>query len=472
MQCIKRLWLEVNDRGKKAPMAPGLRYRLAVGADIGARARSHFGDGVLIDPDIWNPDERAERTRQAMAAGASTILEGTVGTGDLFVTVDALTRNEDGSWDITEVKSSTRVKRGHYYDVAIQVYAARSAALTVRKCRVMTINKDCAFPSLSCLFDVEDITSRVERLIDGIPKRLEDFRAALANAHEPHVVIGEQCTSPYDCPFKDYCWSDVGKLSIFDIPNLAPKRRRELRGRGIIHLRDIPPDYPLMRKQWVYVRRMLERRTYRRRQLAHRMLGQLEYPIHFLDFETDAPAVPRFDGFTPYANYPFQYSCHVLSEDGSLVHRDYLHTSESDPRQMLVESLITDVAPRGSVVVYYEPFERSVLESLAEAFPEHAAALDSIAAHLWDQLDVIRCCYKHHGFGNSNSLKSVLPVLVPELTYEDLAVRDGGDAQGVWNEMIRMKDGEGKARRIRELEDYCKLDTLAMVEIHKKLIEL
>jgi len=58
---------------------------------------------------------------------------------------------------------------------------------------------------------------------------------------------------------------------------------------------------------------------------------------------------------------------------------------------------------------------------------------------------------------------------VPELSYEDLEVQGGTDAQAVWDEMINTDDEEQKERMIKELKEYCRMDTLAMVEIHKKL---
>ena len=58
---------------------------------------------------------------------------------------------------------------------------------------------------------------------------------------------------------------------------------------------------------------------------------------------------------------------------------------------------------------------------------------------------------------------------MPELSYEDLEVQGGTDAQAVWDEMINTDDEEQKERMKKELKEYCRMDTLAMVEIHKKL---
>lgn len=55
------------------------------------------------------------------------------------------------------------------------------------------------------------------------------------------------------------------------------------------------------------------------------------------------------------------------------------------------------------------------------------------------------------------------------MTYQELAVSDGTEAQVFWNTMIRTNDEEERVKMVKDLREYCKLDTLAMVEIHKFL---
>jgi hypothetical protein len=95
-----------------------------------------------------------------------------------------------------------------------------------------------------------------------------------------------------------------------------------------------------------------------------------------------------------------------------------------------------------------------------------------MADRLWDQLVIFRKHYRHYGFGKSNSLKSVLPVVVPNLSYTSLDVQNGVEAQVVWEEMIQCTDEAEKRRLVEQLRAYCHLDTLAMVEIHRVLSNL
>jgi hypothetical protein len=122
-------------------------------------------------------------------------------------------------------------------------------------------------------------------------------------------------------------------------------------------------------------------------------------------------------------------------------------------------------------VAYGAAFEKNVMAKLANAFPHHADSIKTLIDQVWDQIVIFRDFYKDPGFGKSTSLKSVLPVVVPHLSYAELEVGNGAEAQSVWAKMIHMPDGEKKEKMVHNLRAYCHLDTLAMVEIHRVLTQ-
>ena len=79
--------------------------------------------------------------------------------------------------------------------------------------------------------------------------------------------------------------------------------------------------------------------------------------------------------------------------------------------------------------------------------------------------------YYHPEMKGSWSIKKVLSCLVPELSYEQLdTVQDGTQAQQAYFDIIsETLDESAKNKLIEALREYCKLDTLAMVEIVRKL---
>jgi hypothetical protein len=263
----------------------------------------------------------------------------------------------------------------------------------------------------------------------------------------------------------------VPKNSVFTIPRIKDPEATALAENGIFRLSDLPADFSLTPVQSTYVDSVLENKPVIDRVAIRQELANLQYPIHFLDFETDRPAIPRFDGFKVYEEFPFQYSCHVLQSDGVVTHHEYLHADTTDPRLPLLKSLLAHISDRGSIVVYNLSLERRILRGLTESFPEDASALQSIIERLWDQLTILRKHYEHPDFCGSKSLKVVLPVLVPSLSYKTLDIQEGGAAPAVWNLMLSANNETEKNEWINRLRAYCKLDTLAMVEIHKVLQE-
>ncbi|MCA9981246.1 MAG: DUF2779 domain-containing protein, partial [Anaerolineales bacterium] len=231
-------------------------------------------------------------------------------------------------------------------------------------------------------------------------------------------------------------------------------------------------DHRLTANQRAFVNLFAQEQTHIDREAIRRAVAQLEYPLYFFDFETIDHAVPIYKGCKPYQQVPFQYSCHILHADGTLTHREYLHTGIDDPRPALVEALLNDLGDGGHIIVYFARFEGERLRELATAVPAYEAELLALAERLWDQLNIFKNHYSDYRFNGSNSLKNVLPVLVPELSYKALDVQNGTQAQVVWEEMVGTRDPVRQQVLVEQLLAYCHLDTLAMVEIHRVLCRL
>ena len=467
LQCHKRFWYEKNHPERKSSLSRAQHRTFNQGKEVGERARDLFPKGILIS--TINPVKSAEQTQIAIRNGASCIFEASFVFENTWVRCDILQKDGD-SWNLIEVKMSTSVKEEHLPDLAIQKYVLTACGIPISKTQLMYVNNECTYPDLSDLFITEEATERVDSLMGSVPSDIEAFKAILDAGNEPDVKIGKRCDDPYPCPFKAYCWEAVPEKSIFTIPRLSWQKKDVLIEAGIFQMRELPADFSLTDNQQTYVDYVFHGQPEIDTEAVRARLSDLEYPIHFFDFETDNPPVPKFQGLRPYQQFPFQYSCHTWQSDGTVTHHEYLHTDTTDPRLPLIKSLLDDISDTGSVVVYSASFERNVLESLADFFPEYAVHLRSIQARLWDQLVIFRNHYKHPDFEGSNSLKSVLPVLVPSLRYDDLDVQDGREAQAVWNLMLNSTSEKEKNDMIRELKAYCTLDTLAMVEIHRVLL--
>lgn len=198
--------------------------------------------------------------------------------------------------------------------------------------------------------------------------------------------------------------------------------------------------------------------------------------MHFFDFETIMPAIPVLDGTRPYQQIPFQYSLHILAENQSIEHREFLASPtdfhRTDPRKLLIEQLKKDFRNSGSIVTYNKSFEIGRLKELAEAFPEDAEFLQGLIERIVDLYDVFwNRWYYHPAMKNSASIKSVLPALIPEFSYGDLNISDGSTASELFLESIQ-KNSLYTPELQENLLKYCERDTYAMVLVYQFLQKL
>jgi hypothetical protein len=180
------------------------------------------------------------------------------------------------------------------------------------------------------------------------------------------------------------------------------------------------------------------------------------------------PAVPWVNGTRPFQQVPFQFSCHIQDEPGGeLKHVEYLHDSTSDPRESISAALVKSIGKKGSVVAYKKSAEAGALKHLAEHSKKYAQHLNGIIDRLVDPLPVIKDSVYDIGFAGSFSIKAVAPTLLGKsLSYEDMAVGGGQQAQIAFYEMIAPETTAQRRGDLRKaLLEYCKQDTLAMVKL-------
>jgi hypothetical protein len=112
------------------------------------------------------------------------------------------------------------------------------------------------------------------------------------------------------------------------------------------------------------------------------------------------------------------------------------------------------------------------MQELALLFPHHAEALLAITHRLVDLMSVFQNrWYYHPEFKGKYSIKNVLPVLCPDLRYDKLVIQEGTMATIVYEQLKHQDEDTAELQR-KQLLDYCKLDTLAMVRVLKYLRSL
>lgn len=471
LQCHKSLWLTKHKPKLATPISEATQFLFDQGATVGKAAQALFPNGTTIE---FNSDDFAGmiiRTAELLSQNKNQIIyEATFKHEALFTMVDILVQAND-SLEIYEVKSGTGVEEVHLNDLAFQVYILRSLGYKVSKASLIHINNKYVRASeldVQGLFTIEDFTLQINKRILDVPNQISEMNIMLSGA-EPNIDIGPYCKKPYECDFKQHCWAHIPEISVFSLSN-ARGKDWELYEQGVVEYQDVPINSKLNPKHTQQIQAYLNNEESIDKPAISKFLESFELPISFLDFETFHEAIPSYQGTNPYEQIPFQYSLHVLrSADDEPEHYEFLADAGIDPRQAFIESLLSNLPKTGSVVVYNQSFETKVLEKLAIAFPHYQESTNNIISRFVDPMVIFRSRWYYHGdFHGSYSIKKVLPVLVPELSYEALEIAEGTSAARSYH-LIAKASADDVLRLKAGLLEYCKLDTLAMVEIYKAL---
>jgi hypothetical protein len=472
LQCPRYLWIYVNDPGHIPQPDLVTQHTFDQGHDVGEVAKKLFPGGA--DMSGLGFREMLSET-SARLADRKPIFEAAFQCGQLYARVDILNPSDDSGWDIIEVKSSTEIKDENIADVAFQRHVLRGCGVNVNRCHVIHINRDYVKQGEidpAGLLMTEEITERVLEISAGMADMVEDMLQTIAG-NCPDSVIGRLCDSPYTCPLKAECWAVMPEHPVSDLYRIGSKMD-DLLKRGITAIKEIPADFKLNEKQLLQKSCIECGQPHIDAKEIGRFLSGLKYPHYYLDFETFATAIPMFDGTKPYQNIPFQFSLHTIHVEGTEPeHNHFLYQGSPDPRSEFVAALKSSLGDGGTVIVYNQSFEESVLQKLAEAFPEYSAWVDDVVSRMADLIIPFRNFhYYHPAQCGSASLKHVLPSLTG-ISYTGLNIAEGQTASLKFMAAVFGSASEtDRAKVFGDLLEYCGQDTYGMVRIVEKLMEL
>ena len=466
IQCHRRLWLETFRR-EAAKVDAGAEARFATGHEIGELARKLLGPGILIG-HVKELDAALAETGHLMATRPDAALfEAAFRHAGVLVRADVL-RPVDGGYDLIEVKASTQVKDYQLDDCAVQAWVATKAGVPLRRVCLAHVDNSFVYKGdgdYRGLLVVEDQTDAVRSRMHDVPGWIDSLKEVLQNP-EPDIHTGDQCHAPFDCPFFDYCRAQEPAGPEYPVTILprAGKLAVQLQAEGYDDLLAVPParlGNPLHRR---IQDASISQQPFLDEQ-ASAALRQLEYPRHYLDFETVDFAVPRWAGTRPYQQIPFQWSCHIDRGDGVPEHRDFLDLTGDAPMRRFAESMLAMLGDAGPILVYNASFESSRIKELAAMLRTLAPALRRLLPRIVDLLPITREYYYHPAMKGSWSIKKVIPTIAPDLDYGNLQnVASSGDAPLAYLEATH--PGTTGARCVEldaALRRYCANDTMAMM---------
>jgi len=327
------------------------------------------------------------------------------------------------------------------------------------------------------------------------------------------------------------CWGDLADvehhvLELYQMGRIGSHEEplvNELILQGKASMFDVPlealDDYTYSYRQLIQIEYTQKNKEWISEQLPT-IIKQVEYPIHFIDFETSRMAIPYRAGMQTYEQVAFQWSCHTIAEPDALpVQTEWLDLENTFPNFQFAESLMTVLGDRGTILTW-ATHENSVLRDIyyqMQAYGYHNPQLQTWLANtaklgtkgksnLIDMNALTLKHYFHPLMKGRTSLKCVLPAIwktnpylheIPDFQqyyrevdgeilspYDVLPQMQIGDRIQVVNEgagaMLAYQDlmfGENRNLGIDNqamrsqweelLYQYCRLDTMAMVIIWK-----
>ncbi len=478
LDCPESLWLLKNkpaayQQGELSLFAEKL---IEEGYEVEAYAKQLFAHGLDISEHAT-----PAFTKGIIDKGGSVYFQPSFITKEgALARVDILERLADNTWHIIEVKSSTSVKKDkqhrHIEDACFQQHVLTKNGFSVSKVSIIHLNKAYIKQgtiNVNALLEITEITEAVDiicsTVVSAINAALDFINKAVINETDCSC---KQKTRANHCDSFSYFNTTVPEYSIYEIGRISAKKIGLLVDNAQLSIIDVPSGFELNDNQQTQVASVKQQQPIINKSNIKAALDELKFPLHFIDYETYASAVPKLDGLSPHQHLTFQVSIHRLSKDGELTHFEYLLDEIKMPADMLV-AMQAFTGCTGTFISWHASFEIGRNRDLIAWLPQFANYLAYINEHTFDLETIFQKDYIDYRFHGSSSIKKVLPVLVPEVSYSDLDVNNGTMALDTWGRMVLDKNFNEDIEVTRNnLLQYCKLDTLAMVKLYEALVRL
>ncbi len=204
MQCPKMLWMDAHKPQYKT-IPPETQRRLINGDEFGEKAKAMFGfytDVTEFIPNTKYLDKRKMigNTRNAMRKGENNICEASFDFCGTFCAVDVLHRVKGDVWEMYEVKNSPELRPEHIRDAAYQAWVLTKCGVRLKGVFVVYHVDDDLDP-----FCPVDVTKEATEYFSMIEDNLDRLAAVKDSPEEIMIPCGEQCGTPHECWYRDYC---------------------------------------------------------------------------------------------------------------------------------------------------------------------------------------------------------------------------------------------------------------------------
>ncbi len=255
---------------------------------------------------------------------------------------------------------------------------------------------------------------------------------------------------------KKECWSeqlgwkeeDFNCPSVLDVWNF--RKKDELIKSGIVKMdklskddlnikSDDKPGISASERQWLQIQKVKNNDTsiWLDKYNLQNEINSWVYPLHFIDFETSMVAIPFNAGRSPYEGIAFQFSHHIVYEDGVVEHSgEYLNTKQGVfPNYDFVRSLKEQLEKDKGTIFKYSNHENTYLNMIYRQLKSDERVISDryelcdfiksitksvgSSTERWtgernmvDMWEIVKRYYYDPATNGSNSIKQVLPAIL------------------------------------------------------------
>ncbi len=467
LRCEKKLFYKSGEHEKSSEeekFNPGLNLGPFMdGQEVGRLARQLFSqEGKLIE--CKKNLEGYRKTKDLIRSGEKIIFEGVFEVNEIIVRPDILMKKPNGTWDVIEVKSGSKIDSIYYDDLSIQYFVLKNYGLQMSQALLSIINptyRRKAKLNLKELYVLKNVTGQVLKRQKYIVKKINKQKEIL-KGKEPIVDVGFHCKEPRKCSFHHLCWKDMPSETIYDISWLSKKEKLRYLENGIIALKDVPltkipykddellqrnpsqtfdqiqfqrPTLNLKITELIQIQCAKDKKDHFVPEEINKFLSSILEPIYLFKIYFINSPIPFFRNTRTYEHIPYLFSFAKLENDQLVEEKQVMINFKSTGYDQMIEDVVTTFPKMGSFISFNSGnFYRLIskygkggqLEKWRERNPKYKKDIDNIIFNFRDVgLPFQKKYYYLNAFQGSHSESTLISNMFPELAKEqDKLIKD------------------------------------------------
>lgn len=477
-QCLKHFYLYKNHPYLRDNLSKEKQLIFKRGNDVGVFSQQLFPNG--IDVTIGEKRDQqlfAQKTKDLIEKGETTIYEATFIYDGLLVMVDILHKQDD-NWIAYEVKSSLKITETYVKDACFQYYVIKNCLPNLIDFNLLTLNSKYVLGAeldIQSLFKKTSIINDAIKNTDYFSHKTNEAKFILEQGKIPDIKIGTHCFQPYTCDFLGSCWKNTSvENSIFSLGKLSKPTLFELYNQNIKTIEELPiiNENEFLNKKEIQVQIESVKKQVEQINIPEikSFISNIKEPICSLDIEVWMPALPFYEGTKPFQQIPFLFSM-VTKNNNTYETYSYFKPIENDNRLEFLETILEKTKPFNTILMYDKSLEESVLNQLAELYPTYRKDINALKQKIVDVAEPIqKANYYHPKMQGNFTLKSIAPILNSEFDFSALTIQSGITAMYMYESLL-LQTNIFEAQQIKEqLIEYCELDALVTLEFFNYLV--